>query len=100
MVARKSNQSGGIIATIFTTIVAPTLVALVTTAIKDVPVRPSTQPNTPAISSSRPATLPAVTLLPPSPAERQAVVVRSSYRWQPVGMPPAPTALPGTIRQY
>jgi hypothetical protein len=91
MAVRNSKQSAGIVATIFTSLVAPTLVALFTTAIKDGAGPVAVPANSPAdtITSGSP---PSVTLLPPMPEERQQVVIRSAYRWQPVNSPAAPMA--------
>jgi hypothetical protein len=100
MTAKKSNQSVGIIATIFTSVVAPTLVALFTTAIKDAPAPPDPPANSQAKVVTTGTASPPVTLLPPTPAERQALVVRSAYRWQPAATSQPPTALAGSVRQY
>ncbi len=81
MAVKQPNPMVRIVATVFTSVVAPTLVALITTTIRDSPRPVGTQTvcSYGGGSASAPASVPTVTLLPPAPVPAQAPLV-----WRPV----------------
>jgi hypothetical protein len=92
MARRKSaetpNRFARILATLFTSLIAPTIVGLVTTAIREKAVAKS-----PVVAvegrkvDTAPVVSPAVTLLPPAPVPYRPVVIRTPL----VCRPAAPT---------
>jgi hypothetical protein len=92
MATRKSapppNRLTRILATMFTSLIAPTLVALITTSIRERPMPTTTAAVTVEArkhgTEVAPAAAAAVTLLPPSPVQSRPVVVRAPLVWRPV----------------
>src|SRR5436853_7411015 len=93
MAAQQSGRLARVIATLFTTLVAPTLVTLITTTIKDAP-RPDTADPLAlnrVIQASEGAA-PTVTLLPPTAVEVRPVAVGAPLVWRQVVAYPSPAA--------
>jgi hypothetical protein len=88
MAAKRSSPVVRMVATVFTSLVAPSLVAVFTTAIREVPKTGSTQTvcayqGTPTPTVEQPPT-PAVTLLPPEAVVPAPVAIRGPLVWRPV----------------
>jgi hypothetical protein len=86
MAAKQSSPVVRVFVTLFTSLVAPTFVALITTAIHEAPKPDGTQ----TVSSYRgvpaptTAPAPAVTLLPPAPVALPSATSRAPLVWRPV----------------
>jgi hypothetical protein len=89
MAAKQTNPVIRITATLFTSLVAPTLVALFTTAIREAPKQDSVQTVSSYRGSTGPtiAPVPTVTLLPPESVEPAP----AQFVWKPVAVPAART---------